>query len=1220
MIIWGGIAGSSPGFALNNGARYNPWLPMWTTISPGTAEFGRYYHTAVWAGTEMIAWGGYNGFSGYLNDGWRYKPDNDTWSRTSTGDNVPGPRHKHTAVWMGTNMIVWGGTDGSNSLNTGGRYNPVSNSWSPTSDDDPHVPAGRWNHTAVWTGTEMIVCGGDDGVDYFNSGGLYCDCETDWYEDADGDGHGNASAVQFACVQPAGYVPNDDDCDDAEESVYPGAPQICDGLNNDCDHPSWPALAGTNEYDYDGDTFTECDGDCDEANALVYPGAPEICDGLNNDCSHPHWPSLIGSWAEHAIATAADGARTVYAADVDGDSDQDVLSASHGDDTIAWYENTAGDGSAWTKHTISTAADGAISVSAADVDGDGDQDALSASNLDDTIAWYENTAGNGSAWTAHTISTAADDARTVSAADVDGDGDQDALSASYLDDTIAWYENAAGDGSAWTKHTISTVADGPISVYVADVDGDEDQDALSASYLDNTIAWFENTAGDGSAWTAHTISTAADGAISVYTADVDGDGDQDALSGSYLGDTIAWYEPDGLESDDDGDSSAECDGDCDDTIASVYPGAPEICDGLHNDCDHPNWPALPSDESDDDGDMFMECNGECDDGSNVTFPGAAENESSTECRKDADEDGYGDSAPLPGVQPGGDCDDAEESVHPGAPQICDGLNNDCDHPNWPALAGTNEADDLDSDGFTECAGDCDDAIASVCPGAPEVCDGLNNDCSHPHWPSLIGSWVEHTISTAAYDARTVYAADVNGDSDQDVLSASHADDTIAWHENTAGDGSAWTGHTISTAADGAISVFAADVDGDGDQDALSASNLDDTIAWYENTAGDGSAWTAHTISTAAAGTRSVSAADVDGDGDQDALSASYLGDTIAWYENTAGNGSAWTEHTISTVADGAISVYAADVDGDGDQDALSASYLDNTIAWYENTAGNGSAWAARTISTAVDGAISVYAADVDGDGDQDALSASYLGDTIAWYENTAGDGSAWTVHTISMAADGARSVYVADVDGDGDRDALSASSSIDRIAWYENTAGDGSAWTEHTISTAADGAQSVFAADVNGDGKQDALSASYGDDTIAWYEPDGLESDEDGDSSAECDGDCDDTSNAFWWTPSEAWGLTVLANSRTLRWQAPAAPGSVSLVYDTIRSANPTDFDTAGTCIESDDGTDTAATMDVGSPPVGNVYCYLVRAENGCGGGSLGNRSDDTARSARDCP
>jgi hypothetical protein len=360
----------------------------------------------------------------------------------------------------------------------------------------------------------------------------------------------------------------------------------------------------------------------------------------------------------------------------------------------------------------------------------------------------------------------------------------------------------------------------------------------------------------------------------------------------------------------------------------------------------------------------------------------------------------------------------------------------------------------------------------------------------PAWVEILESRVllaatfsdPNVISSTASGALSVFAADVDGDGDMDALSASasvYGDDKIAWYEN---DGSQnFTEHVISTAADSSVSVFAADVDSDGDMDVLSASGNDDKISWYEN---DGSQnFTEHTISTVADSAASVFATDVDGDGDMDILSASPLDNTIAWYENDTGPG--FTDHPISTTANGAASVFAADVDGDGDMDVLSASSLDDTIAWYENS-GSGN-FSARTISVTADGARSVFAADVDGDGDMDILSASPLDNTIAWYENDTGPGGRnFIPHTISTTSRFAFSVFAADVDGDGDMDVFSAAYLDDEIAWYEN---DGSQnFTPHTISTAANGAYGVFVADVDGDGNLDVLSASKGDNKIAWYE------------------------------------------------------------------------------------------------------------------------------------
>ena len=122
---------------------------QWGATSTFHVPSARADHTAIWTGSEMIVWGGWSG-GPVLNTGGRYNPSTDSWTATSTTNAPPG-REFHTAIWTGSEMIVWGGTNDS----TGGRYNPTTDSWTATSTTN--APSARDLHVAVWTGTAMIV-------------------------------------------------------------------------------------------------------------------------------------------------------------------------------------------------------------------------------------------------------------------------------------------------------------------------------------------------------------------------------------------------------------------------------------------------------------------------------------------------------------------------------------------------------------------------------------------------------------------------------------------------------------------------------------------------------------------------------------------------------------------------------------------------------------------------------------------------------------------------------------------------------------------------------------------------------------------------------------------------------------------------------------------------------------------------------------------------------
>jgi len=174
MIIWGGF---DDGAHLNSGGRYNPITDSWTATSISNAPTFRDVHTAVWTGSEMIVWGGYDTSTGYVNTGGRYNPSTDSWVATAIAG-AADRRGFHTAVWTGSEMIVWGGYNGS-ALNTGGRYNPSTNTWTATSTIN--APAARQIQTAVWTGSEMIVWGGNDAsFQRLNTGGRYNPSTDSW--------------------------------------------------------------------------------------------------------------------------------------------------------------------------------------------------------------------------------------------------------------------------------------------------------------------------------------------------------------------------------------------------------------------------------------------------------------------------------------------------------------------------------------------------------------------------------------------------------------------------------------------------------------------------------------------------------------------------------------------------------------------------------------------------------------------------------------------------------------------------------------------------------------------------------------------------------------------------------------------------------------------------------------------------------------------------------
>lgn len=706
----------------------------------------------------------------------------------------------------------------------------------------------------------------------------------------------------------------------------------------------------------------------------------------------PFDPQLI-------ISQNAVSARTAIAADVDGDGVMDVVTASLGDDKIAWHRNTGGNPPVWMEVVINDNFRDAREVFAIDMDFDGDMDVVGASRQDDTIAWFENLDGVGLAWAEHVVSAAVLSSWSAWAADIDGDGDLDVLSSGRDDNTISWHENTDGVGLTWTRRILTNTANRAQKAIAADVDADGDMDILSASGADDTIAWFENQGGVPPTFLERNIATNANNAKWVQVADIDQDGDLDVLSASEGDSAIRWYQ--------------------------------------NNGASPPAW-----------------------------------------------------------------------TQH----NVATNLG-----------AKTVEPVDLDQDG------DLDLISCGI---------GLDQISWHENLGGSPPAWTTRVISTLADNPLTVFPADIDGDGDPDIVSASFMDDEIAWYRNASIHRSArfperrqiglqngaWRVAVADVNADGAPDVAAvgaednsvrlhlsngdaspgftpvnvtsngfnprdvvvADMDRDGDLDLLVAWEGSDLVALHRN---DGAAIPTFTVTNVAVGmlgVRSVALGDINQDGLPDFVSASRASDRIAWHRNMGGNPPAFQTLNITTAADGAESVAVADLDGDGDLDVVSAWENADTVAWFENDGAPTPGWTLRTLAADADGAMHVAVADVDGDGDLDVVAGAANDNEVILFENMGGAPPTFMATTVDGEATGVQCVGAGDIDADGDVDIWAGAGTLDTVFWYENNGAPVPFFQRRVASDVTDFPRSVAAADIDLDGDLDFAVASRSDDVVAW--------------------------------------------------------------------------------------------------------------------------------------
>ncbi len=588
------------------------------------------------------------------------------------------------------------------------------------------------------------------------------------------------TSVEQVDADGDGYF-DDEDCDDASSTTHPNAPEVCDGVDNNCDGQVDEGVLSEFYFDNDGDGFGDSNewiescqasdayvpngNDCDDDDANSYPSAPERCDEVDNDC--------------------------------DGTVDEDIQ--------VEWFLDEDGDGVGSDYQIEACNPPENYVDSTGDCDDENPEAYPEAEEICDEVD--NNCDGN------------TDEGLTILVfVDADDDGFGDEASLVEVCELEEGYSLAGGDCDD-IDSSINPDADELCDGMDNNCDGNTDEDTAI-----DAVPWYLDNDGDG--------------------------------YGDLNVDTLACDPPTGYVNDAT---------DCDDSDATLYPNAPELCDGQINGCGG----TLPTDETDDDGDGYVECsidsngwdgasiNGgaDCDDADPALFPNQL-------WYADLDGDGYGNAAvsvmactqPPNMVLDATDCDDTNASYFPGQMWYTDGDgdgygdssstttsctppantvldNTDCDDSDANQFPGQIWYVDNDGDGHGDAGNtissclqppstllnstDCDDNDGSVYPSAPELCDGQINACGGTlptdETDDDGDGYVECTIDSNGWDGTFM-----NGGEDCNDASNSVYPNAV----EQIGDG-------IDSDCDGGeICILDADDDGHGNPDGLTQVSTD----------------------------------------------------------------------------------------------------------------------------------------------------------------------------------------------------------------------------------------------------------------------------------------------------------------------------------------------------------------------------------------------------------
>ncbi len=790
------------------------------------------------------------------------------------------------------------------------------------------------------------------------------------------------------------------------------------------------------------------------------------------------------TFSKHEIPTPANSEQWCAVADLDDDGDLDILDSEGSPTALFWYENSGSQPPSFIRHQLYTLVARIGSVAAVDLDADGDTDILQIES-GGQLGWLESDGGSPPTFTSHSITSVfISSLYSFGFADLDGDGDLDAFANDHHGETF-WWQSTGDSPPSFTQRSLgTTTSEGPI-IRAGDFDGDGDIDLLQAGYY--SLVLFVNDGAPVPTLTQRVIEPDFSGFL-LNIADLNVDGALDFIA---LRDSLTWNENDGnpLPSftryafgRDGGNSrlngiTADLDGDSDLDIVVARTDEHSVvwfenADVLNLNQGQEYSHLQPAIEDATSGDTLlaypehfrsdmlptMDCAGKAinvrsrgalvrpgatetilaggsslraEEGEtlvvegSLTVPGGAIVELSGRTVTIAGDLFVGDSAGLLA----GDSLSVKglATFAPRSISIQDTVR----------LAGTCVTD-IDGDG------DLDALVAAI----DEVWVCESDGADPPLFVTRQIGTVPVSPSNSAEEVRFLHAADLDGDSDMDVVSSAVINGETWWWENDGNRPAAFTRHTLVQNTQIYRSLFSVDLDADGDLDLMPYSGIL-SPKWFENSGSSPPLFVVRSISAVGAfpypHPRIVfSAPDFDGDGDVDLLATDILSQTLHWYESDGASPPGFTLHILAG-RKGVSSATAIDFDLDGDMDVLASFQYPRTVAWYENAGGAAPSFVEHVIvayppNDQLGQFELIRPADIDLDGDIDfVLEAQFGVRSLAWFESNGALVPSFAEHWITDLSEILVSLEITDINGDGIVDVVPSGSGTGITPWLENT-------------------------------------------------------------------------------------------------------------------------------------------------------------------------------------